>query len=460
MTHAPVSTIEDAPMNAFHKRLVVYSSGGPFLDGYVLSIIGIALVQAGPQLGMTPGWEGLIGASALVGIFFGGFLGGWLSDKFGRQALYTWDLLAIIACSVAQFWVQDVVWLFVLRLLIGIAVGADYPIATSLLTEFAPKKHRASFLGVLMVMWFVGAAAAYVVGEVLLHSGDDGWRWMLASAALPAAVFVILRHGTPESPHWLASKGRVEEATAVVKKVFGPHAELSHVPAEDGGEKINAKVLFHSGYGKRMFFITVFWTCSVIPLFAIYAFAPKILDALGLSGGMENVGSAVITVLFLVGALLFTLVVNRVGRRKVILHSFLWSGLALLVLGFFPQAPVAVIMMLFAVYAVAIGGAQILQWIYPNELFPTEIRGSAVGLASTLSRIGAATGTYLVPMSLVSLGIGPTMLIAGGITLLGFVVSLRMAPETRGLSLTETASLSVVPAAPSPSHSEASLSQK
>jgi MFS transporter, putative metabolite transport protein len=95
----------------------------------------------------------------------------------------------------------------------------------------------------------------------------------------------------------------------------------------------------------------------------------------------------------------------------------------------------------FAAYAVLIGGTQILQWVYPNELFPTEIRGSAVGLASSISRIGAAIGTFLVPLSLTSLGIGPTMLIAAAITLLGALISQFPAPETRGKSLSECATL-------------------
>ncbi|WP_426999142.1 MFS transporter [Pseudarthrobacter sp. N5] len=180
---------------------------------------------------------------------------------------------------------------------------------------------------------------------------------------------------------------------------------------------------------------------SSIPLFAIYAFAPRILDALGLGGTRANFGSAVITVLFLLGTVVFVLLINRLGRRKVILHSFLWSGLALLGLGLFPQSSPTVTMLLFAGYALFIGGTQILQWVYPNELFPTEVRGTAVGLASSLSRIGAAAGTYLVPLSLTELGIGATMLIAAGITLVGFLVSLRMAPETRGLGLEEAASL-------------------
>lgn len=432
--------VDDAPLSGFHKKLALYSSGGPFLDGYVLSIIGVAMVQITPQLDLSDSAQGLIGASALIGIFLGAFVGGWLTDKFGRQLLYTIDLIAIIVCSVAQFWATDPVWLFVLRLLIGMAVGADYPIATSLLAEFTPRRYRGPLLGGLVVMWFVGAATAYVVGELLLSTGDDGWRWMLASATLPATVIVLLRHGTPESPRWLANKGRTDEAEAVLKQVYGPDATIADLTSEEH-ENVDVKAIMRSGYGGRMLYISVFWTCSVVPLFAIYAFGPKILDALQLEGGLANIGEALITVMFLLGCVIALLGVNRMGRRTLVIHSFVWSGLALLLLGIFPHAPSGVIMTLFALYAIIIGGTQILQWIYPNELFPTEVRGSAVGLASSVSRIGAAVGTYLVPLALTSWGIGGTMIAAAAISLVGALVSVLWAPETRGMALHEAAAL-------------------
>ena len=216
------SSLEEAPLNGFHKRLALYSAGGPFLDGYVLSIIGIALIQATPALQLSSLWQGLIAASALIGIFFGGFLGGWFTDLYGRKVLYTLDLVAIIGFSAAQFWVDSAWMLFVWRLLIGVAVGADYPIATSLLTEFLPRKYRGPLVGGLIMMWFVGAAAAYIVGELLIGTGPHAWRWMLASAVVPGVLFLFLRYGSPESPRWLLSKGRKAEADAVIKRVYGP----------------------------------------------------------------------------------------------------------------------------------------------------------------------------------------------------------------------------------------------
>jgi putative MFS transporter len=431
--------LDDAPLSSFHKKLALFASGGPFLDGYILSIIGVALVQVTPYMHLSDNEQGLVGASALIGIFLGAFVGGRLTDKFGRQLLFTIDLIAIIVFSVAQFFVDNSFWLIVLRLLIGMAVGADYPIATSLLAEFSPRKYRGPLLGAFVSMWFVGAAVAYIVGTLLLRF-DTGWRWMLASATVPAVLIVLARLGTPESPRWLLKVGRGDEANEVLRKVFGPGVSIADLP-EEVHENLRIKELITSGYGKRMWFITIFWTCSIVPLFGVYAFAPKILDALNLKGPLENWGNVLITVMFLVGCVVACLLVDRMGRRPLIIWSFLLSGVALVLLGFFPNSGAGLIMALFAAYAVFIGGTQILQWVYPNELFPTEVRGSAVGLASSLSRIGSAIGTYLVPLSLSGLGIGTTMLIGGAITLIGALVSMAWAPETRGLTLAECATL-------------------
>lgn len=191
-----------------------------------------------------------------------------------------------------------------------------------------------------------------------------------------------------------------------------------------------------------MAFITIFWTCSVIPVFAVYAFAPKVLDALHLSGGWASYGSVAITLLFVIGCIIATRLVNTLGRRKLLLQSFLWSGLALALLGLLRDGPSPVILLLFGTYALFIGGAQVLQLVYPNEIFPTEIRAGAVGIGTSMSRIGAAIGTWLIPVSLQTIGIGATMYIAAGITAVGLIVSWFLAPETASRSLEDAASLS------------------
>lgn len=441
MSNKSAVSLEDLPLNRFHKKLTVYSAGGPFLDGYVLSIIGIVMAQISSGLSLDSTWEGLIAAAALIGIFFGGFLGGWFTDRYGRKVLYLLDLIAIIGLSVAQFWVETAVGLFILRFLIGMAVGADYPIATAFLAEFLPKKYRGPLLALMLVMWFGGAACAYIVGAVIMHFGDqDAWRYVLASTLVPGILFLMARAGTPESPRWLISKGRVEEANKIIKQVYGAGFSVKNMGETPKDQEVSVWALFHSGYGKRMFFVTAFWTCSVLPLFAIYAFAPVVLGALGLSGDDGILGSIAITVLFVVGCMAGMKLINRMGRRQMLIHGFLWSGIPLVVLGFYPDAAPLAVLALFGIYAIFNSLTQVMQFVYPNELFPTAIRASAVGLGTSLSRIGTAMGTYLVPVSLSTIGIGNTMLIGGVITLFGAWISWVMAPETGHLELHEAAS--------------------
>ncbi|MCJ2165478.1 MULTISPECIES: MFS transporter [unclassified Pseudodesulfovibrio] len=431
---------DNSPLNSFHKHLAVYSAGGPFLDGYVMGMIGIALVQITPFMQLSLFWEGMIGAATLAGMFLGGFAGGWFTDKYGRQVLYTIDLIALGVFSLAQFWVDGPLFLFILRFLLGMAIGADYPIATALLAEFTPKRFRGPFIGTLQAMWFVGASCAYIVGDIMLGYGPEAWRWMLASAVLPSVLFLFMRRNTPESPRWLIQKGRYSQARAVLKRVYDQDIPIELMQRVSMTSKpVSIRRLFQSGYGTRMLFITIFWTCAIVPLFAVYSFAPKIMAALGLAGSLGHTGAAILTVIFMIGCIVPLPLVNTIGRRSLLLHSFFWSGVALLLLGVFTDRSPYLILALFAIYALATGGSQNLQFIYPNELFPTEIRASAVGLASSLSRIGAAIGTYLVPLALARLDIKVTMMIAAGITFLGYVVSLKMAPETRDCSLEEAA---------------------
>lgn len=435
-------SIEDVPLNGFHQLLTVRSSGGWLMDGYVLSIIGVAMVQFSTALGLTDFWQGMVAASALIGIFFGGFLGGWLSDRIGRQKPYFFGPVIFFVCSLAQLWVQSGEALFVLRFLVGVGVGIEYPVAGSLLVEFMPRKYRGPRLATLTIIWFFGAALSYIVGNLILSSGSpDAWRWVLASPAVIGIVLFVMRIGTPESPRWLLSKGRVAEAEAVIKKVYGPSFSLKNLPEEHAEKKVSLSSLLHSGYGKRMLFVTLFWSCSVIPVFAVYSFAPRVLEALNLTGKWESVGSVVITLLFVVGCILATRIINVLGRRAMVIHSFLWSGLALVGLGACSDGSAVAIMVLFGAYAVLIGGAQVLQLVYPNEIFPTDIRAFAVGMGASLSRIGAAIGTWLVPIALQSIGIGNTMYAAAAVSFIGLAASLALAPETRALSLQEAASL-------------------
>lgn len=437
----PVS-IEDVPISGFHQLLTVRSSGGWLMDGYVLSIIGVALVPLSAGLNLNDYWQGLIAISALVGICIGSPLGGWLTDRLGRKTLYFAGPALCLVCSLAQFWVETGLTLFILRMLIGIGVGIEYPVSSSLLVEFMPQKQRGPRLAMLTLVYFLGAALAYVVGNLLIaNTGPEAWRFILASPAVIGALFLLLRLGSPESPRWLLSKGRTEEAEAVIKKIYGPSFSLRNLPEQQSVNKISLMAAIRSGYGKRLFFVYVFWICSAAPVVAIYSFAPRMLVEFNLSGNWLSYGSVTITIMFVIGCAVAMQLINAMGRRSMVIHSFLWSGLVLIGLSMFTGLAPWLVIGLFSAYAIFIGGTQALQMVYPNELFPTEIRAFAVGLGSALSRVGGAVAAWLVPVSLQTVGVHGTTLGIAALSMIGFIVSCMLAPETSSMSLQEASSV-------------------
>lgn len=452
------AVMDEAPTSRFHRKLLIACCGGPFLDGYVLSIIGVALIGIKDDLAPSTTEVGLIGAASLIGIFFGATLFGSLTDRIGREKMYALDLTVLVAACALCVVTQATWQLIVLRLIIGLAIGADYPIATSLLTEFTPTRRRGFMIGLTGVSWSVGAACAYIVGAVIVGAtgGHQDWRWMLGTAAILGIIVVVARRGIPESPRWLLNHGRTAEAEKVIMDVYGHQLDLTDVePHGSPDTKGSFRAILRGGYLKRTIMCGTLYLAQITPQYALLTFLPVILAGFSLSdsGSAGLVVETVIIVLFAVGCIPALRWVETIGRRRMTVVPFAIMAVPLIVLWLVPDASLWVVVVAFCVYAFASGGPSILEWIYPNELFPTEVRATAVGTAVGISRIGAATGTYLLPIGIDHLGVGPTMGFGALLTLIGFAVCYAWAPETKGRSLEDTASLHAVPAARSDSSS-------
>lgn len=430
MNTSPVR-MDDLPLNGFHCRIAGLTFGAHLTDGYVLGVIGYAMIQLVPAMQLSPLQEGLIGGSALIGLFIGSLTLGWLSDYIGRQKIFTFSFLLITLASFLQFFASTPEHLFWLRVLIGFGLGGDYSVGHTLLAEFSPRRHRGMLLGAFSVVWTVGYVLASVMGHWLIQGEPDAWRWLLASAALPSLIITLLRWGTPESPRWLMRQGRIAEAYAVVHRHLGPNVLLGDEVAVASTRHISA--LFSARYWRRTLFNSLFFVCLVIPWFVIYTWLPTIATTLGLEDALT--ASLMLNVLLIAGAVLGLWLTHLLTRRRFLLASFATLAATLTMMAFLPAGSTFALLLLFILFSTTISAASNLVGILPAESFPTDIRSLGVGFATAMSRLGAAIGTGLLPWALSALGMQVTLLLLAGVLLVGLLVTWLWAPETKDLSL-------------------------
>ena len=425
------------PRPGFLARITTATAFGEGLDGYDLGVISVVLPLIITEFGLSPVQAGLLGASTLIGIFFGAPVFGYLTDRFGRRKIFILDLIAFVVIGALQGVVTTNGQLLTLRFLLGLAIGAEYAIGQTMLAEFVPSKGRGRRLSSLQASWYGGFLLAVLVAYAMKGAGVD-WRWILATGAIPGLATLILRQGLPESPRWLASQGQEEEAREVVADNLGTEYYEDEELHEEDGEDSRFADLFNADNWRRTAFASIFFTCMVAPYFAIFTFAPTVFASLGVHDPKGSV-IGTNTVAFL-GALAGMFVIERVGRRPLLLTSFYVMVGTLAVIGGWGSAPSYLLIVCFIGFAFfnAISGD--LTGVYPAEIFPSELRGSGVGFAAAMSRIGAAGGTFLLPIGIDHLGVGPTVLIGAGICVIGLVVTHLWAPETTDLTLTRTES--------------------
>ena len=204
--------------------------------------------------------------------------------------------------------------------------------------------------------------------------------------------------------------------------------------------------IVRGGYLKRLVMCSTLYLAQITPQYALFTFGGIILGAAGINdANASTLGELLFAALFALGVLPALRLIETWGRRPMTVWPFALMALPLIALGLWNHAPTWFVVAAFAFYAFVSGGPSVLEWIYPNELFPTKIRATAVGLAVGISRIGAATGTYLLPISIASIGLENTLWIGAGITVIALFVCIAWSPETKGRSLAETSSLDQLP---------------
>ncbi|WP_196249862.1 MFS transporter [Rhodococcoides fascians] len=413
------------PVLPFHRRMVLGSASGSFSDGYVLGVTGIALAVATDSLDISDTWQGLLGSSTLAGLFFGALICGRLADRYGRRLFYGPLMLLFTVVSLLQL-LTDPDWsLLVVRFVMGLLLGGDYVSSKALLAEVAPREWRGRALGALGFAWTLGFGMAYIVGLLMRDLGPDAWKWILATSAIPSLVSYLLRIGAPESPRWLVQKGRTAQARRIVTERLGAEYELPETVEET--DKPSMSVLFRSANARNTFIACLVYTVAVMPTFALGTFLPRVIETLGVDN--PYMGSLGYYCCAAIGPFLGLLVIDRLQRKTMAFGGFLISGVILLPLMFFGASPLFVVLA-FAVFALVTKATSTVGYVYPSELFSTELRGRGVGLAVASSRFGASAITFFMPIVVGRYGVTTALGMCVAVLFVGGIIGYLWAPET------------------------------
>ena len=454
--------MDTAVLGPAHWKIWALSAMGIFLDGYDLFIIGVAMPFIKHSFTTSPYEVGLIGAAAVLGAMVGAFFGGRLTDKLGRKSIYMLDLLIFIVFGLLSGLAWGVWSLIAFRFVLGIGIGADYPICASYVAEFMPSKLRGKMLIGAFSFQALGMAAAAGVALMLIHlsAGTDAWRWMLMSGSIPALLVLVMRSSVPESARWLMSKGHTKKAAKVVSLLV-PEKKKQLLPIMEReadyivtikGKQLGTKALFSPRFLRRTILAALPWFIMDIATYGVGIFTPIILAAMAFHGdGLNWVtkdfkateGAMLLDLLLVVGFLLNIWLVERWGRIRLQTIGFIGMaiGLGTLALAGYRldagNAPSLLLIFLgFGIFNVLMNmGPNACTFILPAELFPTEVRASAHGFSASCAKFGAALGIFLLPILKNTQGLTITLGILAVVSLAGFVVTYLARVETKGRSL-------------------------
>ena len=459
--------MDDAPFTLKHAHIWFLSAMGIFLDGFDLFVMSIALPLIIVQFSATPLEQGIVGAAAVVGAIFGALIGGRLCDRFGRKKVFLFDLLIFIIFAILSSCAWSIESLIIFRFLLGVGIGADYPVCASYVSEFMPKRIRGRMLIAAFSFQAVGIFAAAGIGLFILamHPSESAWRWMLVAGAVPAIVILLLRRGIPESARWHIQRREWKLAMGVVrylipdftmKKPINPAVEDT---VQMKPEKVPAWHSYLSSYAelfskknlRRTILITIPWFFMDFAFYGVGIFTPILIAAMigtqgtGLNFIAQDFYSSEFTVLLdvflVIGFILNILFIEKIGRIKLQLAGFIGMAAGMFILAASQSGSQTIIALAF----VGFGLFNLLQnfgpnattFLLPAELFSTRLRATAHGFAAGIAKFGAACGIIFVPLMKASYGVRSTVIFMGAICILAFVVTWFTRIDMTGRSLEE-----------------------
>jgi MFS transporter, putative metabolite transport protein len=443
-TPSTLPDFESGRLTKPQRRIAVTAIGGYFVDGYDLLILSGALLGIVPEFGLGPAELGALTAAAFVGMAVGSLLAGPLTDRYGRRKVFFASMALFVVGSLAFLPAQTAWQIIAVRFVIGLAIGADMPAAGALIAEFIPSRRRGTYTALAGVAWMLGSVVAIGVTLVIFTAtgGTHHWRWALATGAIAAIVLLFLRHRTPDSPHWLRSKGREADAQAAWRYATGDSGVAPIPPASElASPNVGAAALrrlFRRPLVAVLAGMCIYWGFNNLYGSAILLYQPTLIQRIAVPGTfgplLFTAGTLLLAVV--IGLVVCFVVVERVGRRfiaiagtsiVVVAGVVIWAGF---------QSSALVLVAFAAAIGFINGGTSMAFYAWAPEVFPTELRGRGIGLVNTVGKLGSVVGTFLLPFAFAAFGGGAFLLIAVLAAVNVAAISV-LSIETKGQTLDE-----------------------
>jgi MFS transporter, putative metabolite transport protein len=447
-------------------RIWTLAAAGKFFEGFVVFMTGVALPLISREFGIGSAENGLISAASLAGILVGAIGLGGMSDAFGRKRMFIIEMVIFCAFLVLLTLCTNFISLIICLLGLGVALGCDYPTAHMIISESTPSTSRGKLVLAAFAFQAVGALGGTVVGYFVLVADPslDAWRWMYATAIIPAVLVTVGRFFIPESANWLHIRGATEKAEEAAqrlllrKPLYPGNIKLLRDTAAAAQEHAKGGffALFNKHNRRATIFASVPWFIQDLGTYGIGIFTPTILAA-ALGSSADHVrsisdlilndilaakGAAMITTLLIIGIIFAVALADVVGRIWLQVLGFIGCAAGLFIAalsGHFEGASqTTVIFIGFMLFNFMTNiGPNAQTYLLAGEVFPTAIRGTGAGFAAAIGKIGAVSTAFLFPILLAGIGTGALLYILVGTSLLGAVVTWAYRIETNGVSLEE-----------------------
>ena len=425
------------PYTRRHTRVLLGSGTGWALDAMdvgLISFVGLALATQWDLTRTEQSWLLSIG---FVGMAIGATLGGVLADRYGRRTVFAATLVGYGLATGASALATGLAMLLLLRFIVGLGLGAELPVASTLVSEMSPTRIRGRLVVILESFWALGWILAALIGFFIVPLSDDGWRWAFAVGLLPALYATVVRFGLPESPLFLERRGRLAQAEAVVR-AFEESAGVAHVesPPLPPVPPKRAAEIWSPAYRVRTAGIWIVWFCVNFSYYGAFIWLPTLLYAQGFDLVRSFGYTLIITLAQLPGYALAAVLVETWGRRATLATFLVGSAAAAAAFGLSGE----VWQILLAGCALSffnLGAWGALYAITP-EIYPTSVRGAGAGSAAGFGRLASIGAPLLVPVVLGAWGSTSLFTLFGAAFVIAAAAAYLLLPEQAGARLDAT----------------------